>query len=316
MRVLVTGVSGFIGSSLSEKLLDEGFQVIGVDSFFDYYPRKIKENNLYDLLKQPDFEFVESDILGIDWDKIISQVDGVFHQAALAGVRASWGQKFDQYVQNNILGTQRLLEACKNKRVEKFIYASSSSVYGDTDELPIHENSTTNPVSPYGVSKLAAEHLASLYFKSYGVPAVSLRYFTVYGPRQRPDMAFHKFITAVINGDKIEVYGTGEQTRDFTFIDDVVQGNIQAFRNARAGEVYNIGGGSRIKLIDTIRIIEEITGREANLVYTEPQRGDAKHTFSDVTKAKADFDYSPQVDVKSGLEKHYEWLKKNLEIYK
>lgn len=315
MRVLVTGVSGFIGSSLSEKLLDEGFQVIGVDSFFDYYPRKIKENNLYDLLKQPDFEFVESDILGIDWDKIISQVDGVFHQAALAGVRASWGQKFDQYVQNNILGTQRLLEACKNRRVEKFIYASSSSVYGDTDELPINESSTTNPVSPYGVSKLAAEHLASLYFKNYGVPAVSLRYFTVYGPRQRPDMAFHKFITAVINGDKIEVYGTGEQTRDFTFIDDVVQGNIQAFRNARAGEVYNIGGGSRIKLIDTIRIIEEITGREANLVYTEPQRGDAKHTFSDVTKAKADFDYSPQVDVKSGLEKHYEWLKKNLEIY-
>lgn len=315
MRVLVTGVSGFIGSSLSEKLLDEGFQVIGVDSFFDYYPRKIKENNLYDLLKQPDFEFVESDILGIDWDKIISQVDGVFHQAALAGVRASWGQKFDQYVQNNILGTQRLLEACKNRRVEKFIYASSSSVYGDTDELPINESSTTNPVSPYGVSKLAAEHLASLYFKNYGVPAVSLRYFTVYGPRQRPDMAFHKFITAVINGDKIEVYGTGEQTRDFTFIDDVVQGNIQAFRNARAGEVYNIGGGSRIKLIDTIRIIEEITGREANLVYTEPQRGDAKHTFSDVTKAKADFDYSPQVDVKSGLEKHYEWLKENLEIY-
>lgn len=315
MRVLVTGVSGFIGSSLSEKLLDEGFQIIGVDSFFDYYPRKIKENNLYDLLQQPDFEFIESDILGIDWDKIISQVDGVFHQAALAGVRASWGQKFDQYVQNNILGTQRLLEACKNRRVEKFIYASSSSVYGDTDELPINESSTTNPVSPYGVSKLAAEHLASLYFKNYGVPAVSLRYFTVYGPRQRPDMAFHKFITAMINGDKIEVYGTGEQTRDFTFIDDVVQANIQAFRNARAGEVYNIGGGSRIKLIDTIRIIEEITGREANLVYTEPQRGDAKHTFSDVTKAKADFDYSPQVDVKSGLEKHYEWLKKNLEIY-
>jgi len=315
MRVLVTGVSGFIGSSLSEKLLDEGFQIIGVDSFFDYYPRKIKENNLYDLLQQPDFEFIESDILGIDWDKIISQVDGVFHQAALAGVRASWGQKFDQYVQNNILGTQRLLEACKNRRVEKFIYASSSSVYGDTDELPINESSTTNPVSPYGVSKLAAEHLASLYFKNYGVPAVSLRYFTVYGPRQRPDMAFHKFITAMINGDKIEVYGTGEQTRDFTFIDDVVRANIQAFRNARAGEVYNIGGGSRIKLIDTIRIIEEITGREANLVYTEPQRGDAKHTFSDVTKAKADFDYFPQVDVKSGLEKHYEWLKKNLEIY-
>ncbi|MCK5392439.1 MAG: GDP-mannose 4,6-dehydratase, partial [Deltaproteobacteria bacterium] len=176
MRVLVTGVSGFIGSSLSEKLLDQGFQVIGVDSFFDYYPRKIKENNLYNLLKQPDFEFIESDILEINWEKIISRVDGVFHQAALAGVRASWGQKFDQYVQNNILGTQRLLEACKDKTLKKIVYASSSSVYGDTDQLPIRESSATNPVSPYGVSKLAAEHLTTLYFKGYGVPTVSLRY--------------------------------------------------------------------------------------------------------------------------------------------
>jgi len=316
MRVLVTGVAGFIGSSVSEKLLDQGIQVIGVDSFFDYYPRKIKEKNLEFLLSQSDFEFVEADILEIDWDKIISGVKGVFHQAAIAGVRASWGQKFDQYVQNNILGTQRLLEACKDKSIEKFIYASSSSIYGDTKELPIRESSPTNPISPYGVSKLAAEHLSSLYFKGYGVPTVSLRYFTVYGPRQRPDMAFHKFITAVMNGDQIEVYGTGEQTRDFTFIDDAVQANIQAFKSARAGEVYNIGGGSRIKLIDAIRIIEEIVGTEANLVYTEPQRGDARHTFSDVTKAKKDFDYAPQVDVKSGLEKHYEWLKKNVEIYR
>ena len=315
MRVLVTGVSGFIGSSLSEKLLDEGFQVIGVDSFFDYYPRKIKENNLCHLLNHHDFEFIEADILYIDWNEIISRAEGVFHQAAIAGVRASWGQKFDQYVQNNILGTQRLLEACKNKRLEKFIYASSSSVYGDTDELPIRESSPTNPVSPYGVSKLAAEHLASLYYKGYGVPTVSLRYFTVYGPRQRPDMAFHKFIKAIINGDQIEVYGTGEQTRDFTFIDDAVQANILAFNSGKAGEVYNVGGGSRIKLIDAIRIIEEITGKDANLVYTESQRGDAKHTFSDVTKAKTDFDYAPLVDVRSGLEKHYEWLKKNIGIY-
>jgi len=315
MRVLVTGVSGFIGSSLSEKLLDEGFQVIGVDSFFDYYPRKIKENNLCHLLNHPDFEFIEADILYIDWNEIISRAEGVFHQAAIAGVRASWGQKFDQYVQNNILGTQRLLEACKNKRLEKFIYASSSSVYGDTDELPIRESSPTNPISPYGVSKLAAEHLASLYYKGYGVPTVSLRYFTVYGPRQRPDMAFHKFIKAIMNGDQIEVYGTGEQTRDFTFIDDAVQANIQAFKSGKPGEVYNVGGGSRIKLIDAIRIIEEITGKDANLVYTESQRGDAKHTFSDVTKAKTDFDYAPLVDVRSGLEKHYEWLKKNIGIY-
>jgi len=315
MRVLVTGVSGFIGSSLSEKLLDEGFQVIGVDSFFDYYPRKIKEKNLFNSLNHSDFEFVEADILEIDWNNILSNVEGVFHQAALAGVRASWGQKFDQYVQNNILGTQRLLEACKDKSLKKIVYASSSSVYGDTDELPIKETSQTNPVSPYGVTKLSAEHLASLYYKGYGVPTVSLRYFTVYGPRQRPDMAFHKFITAIMNGDQIEIYGNGEQTRDFTYIDDAVQANIQAFKDGKAGEVYNIGGGSRIKLIDTIRIIEKIVGEKANLVYTEPQRGDARHTFSDVSKAETDFEYSPMTDVKSGLEKHYEWLKKDIEIY-
>lgn len=315
MRVLVTGVSGFIGSSLSKKLLDEGFQVVGIDSFFDYYPRKIKERNLENLLNNSDFEFVEADILETDWDKVLSNIAGVFHQAAVAGVRASWGQKFDDYVQNNILATQTLLEACKNRDIKKFVYASSSSVYGDTDELPIKESSPTNPVSPYGVTKLAAEHLSSLYFKGYGVPTVSLRYFTVYGPRQRPDMAFHKFIKAVMKGDEIEIYGSGEQTRDFTFIDDIVQANISAFNNGKPGEVYNIGGGGRIKLIDTIRIIEEIVGEKANLVYTEPQRGDAKHTFSDISKARADFGYDPQVDVRAGLMKHYEWLKENISIY-
>ncbi len=316
MKVLVTGVSGFIGSSLSERLLGEGFQVVGVDSFFDYYPRKIKERNLENLLNKSDFEFVEADILETGWDKIIGDVAGVFHQAAVAGVRASWGQKFDDYVQNNILATQTLLEACKNRDIQKFVYASSSSVYGDTRELPITEGSPTNPVSPYGVTKLAAEHLASLYFKGYGVPTVSLRYFTVYGPRQRPDMAFHKFITAVMKGEQIDVYGTGEQTRDFTYIDDVVQANISAFNNGKPGEVYNIGGGGRIKLIDVIHIIEEIVGKEANLVYTEPQRGDAKHTFSDFSKANTDFGYDPQVDVRAGLEKHYKWLKENISIYK
>jgi len=315
MKVLVTGVSGFIGSSLSERLLGEGYQVVGVDSFYDYYPRKIKEHNIETLLNHPDFEFLEADILDFDWNELLAGVSGVFHQAAIAGVRASWGRKFDDYVRNNVLGTQKLLEACKSSKLDKVIYASSSSVYGDTDELPIKENSPTNPVSPYGVTKLAAEHLASLYYKGYGVPTISLRYFTVYGPRQRPDMAFHKFISAVLKGEQIDIYGTGEQTRDFTFIDDAVEANIQAFKNGQAGEVYNIGGGSRIKLIDAIKIIQEITGKEAKLVFTEPQRGDARHTFSDVTKAKADFGYAPKTDVKAGLEKHYQWLKKNIDLY-
>ena len=315
MKVLVTGVAGFIGSTLSEKLLNGGYQVVGIDSFFDYYPRKIKEKNLESLLGNPDFEFIEVDILEASWNEVLSGVNGVFHQAAVAGVRASWGQSFDQYVENNVLATQRLLEACKDRQLDKFVYASSSSVYGDTNELPIRESSPTNPVSPYGVTKLAAEHLASLYFKAYSVPTVSLRYFTVYGPRQRPDMAFHKFITAVMRGEQIDIYGTGEQTRDFTFIDDAVEANLQAFRSGKPGEVYNIGGGSRIKLLDAIDLIESIVDKKANLVHTDPQRGDAKHTFSDISKANTDFSYNPKVDVKLGLQKHYEWLKENISIY-
>lgn len=315
MKVLVTGACGFIGSSLSERLIEEGMEVVGLDSFFDYYPRKIKERNIENLLNNSGFKFVEADILEVNWDEILSDISGVFHQAAIAGVRASWGGSFNQYVENNILGTQKLLEACTDKNLDKFVYASSSSVYGDSTDLPIKETSPTNPVSPYGVSKLAAEHLASLYSKGYGVPTVSLRYFTVYGPRQRPDMAFHKFISAVMKGDRIDIYGTGKQTRDFTYIDDAVEANLQAFKSGRAGEVYNVGGGSRIELLDAIRLIEEIVGKSANLVHTDPQRGDAKHTFSDITKANTDFGYNPKVDVKIGLEKHYEWLKENISIY-
>lgn len=315
MNILVTGVSGFIGSHLAERLIKEGHHVIGVDSFLDYYPRKIKENSLKELHGKPGFEFIEADILDLDLDKLVGRVDAVFHQAAIAGVRSSWGGRFDEYVRNNILGTQMLLEACKDRDLKKFIYASSSSVYGDAEELPVTESSPTNPISPYGVSKLAGEHLARLYHKGYGVPTVSLRYFTVYGPRQRPDMAFHKFIRAVIMGEEIEIYGTGEQTRDFTFIGDAVEANLQAFKDGIDGEVYNIGGGSRVRLIECVRIIEEISGKKANLKFTESQRGDAKHTYADVSKAKRDFHYSPKVGVEEGIKEHYNWLKENLELY-
>lgn len=315
MDILVTGVSGFIGSHLAERLVKEGHSVTGVDSFLDYYPRKVKENNIKGLRGKPGFEFIEADITALDLNRLVGRVDAVFHQAAIAGVRSSWGGRFDEYVRNNILGTQMLLEACKDRRLKKFIYASSSSVYGDAEQLPVAELSSTNPISPYGVSKLAGEHLACLYYKGYGVPAVSLRYFTVYGARQRPDMAFHKFIRAVIREEEIEIYGTGEQTRDFTFISDAVEANLQALKNGIDGEVYNIGGGSRVSLIECVRIIEKIAGKKADLRFTEPQRGDAKHTYADVSKAKKDFHYSPQVGVEEGIREHYNWLKENLELY-
>lgn len=315
MRVLVTGVAGFIGSHLAERLIDGGYEVLGVDSFFDYYPKRIKENNLSGLLAKTGFEFLEGDLVGLDLNSMVARVSAVFHQAALAGVRASWGSRFGEYVNNNILGTQLLLEASKDKNLKKFIYASSSSVYGNARDFPITEDSPQRPVSPYGVTKLAGEHLASLYHTGYGVPTVSLRYFTVYGPRQRPDMAFHKFISAVMNGEEILIYGTGEQTRDFTYVSDAVEANLQALGTGSPGEIYNIGGGSRILLSDAVKIIEEVTGSKANIKYTDTQRGDAKHTFADISKARNDLSYSPSVNIRDGISKHLDWLLENKELY-
>ena len=315
MRVLVTGVAGFIGSHLASRLINEGYSVLGVDSFLDYYPRSIKESNIKGLMDNPGFEFLEGDIAELDLDGIVSGVEAVFHQAALAGVRSSWGRRFREYVNNNVLCTQLLLEASKDKKLQKFIYASSSSVYGDARDFPISENSPLSPVSPYGVTKLAGENLASLYYTGYGVPTVSLRYFTVYGPGQRPDMAFHRFITAVMSGREIEVYGTGKQTRDFTFISDAVQANLDALSSGKEGEVYNIGGGSRVMLNEAIKLIEEVSGCTANIRYTDAQRGDAKHTFADTSKAETDISYSPKVGIREGISKHYEWISESKGLY-
>ncbi len=315
MRILVTGVSGFIGSHLAERLVADGHSVLGVDSFLDFYPREIKENNMKALLGKPGFEFVEGDLFDLDLGGLLSGVEGVYHQAAIAGVRTSWGGRFSEYVRNNISCTQLLLEAAKDKNLKKFVYASSSSVYGDAEAFPTREDVQLRPVSPYGVTKLAGENLATLYYKGYGVPVVSLRYFTVYGPRQRPDMAFHRFVRAAITGGGITVFGTGEQTRDFTFVADVVEANLRAFSDGVSGESYNIGGGTRIKLIDAIRLIEEISGAKIRIDYKDSERGDARHTSADVSKAERDFNYSPVFGIKEGLTEHYNWLRENIDLY-
>ena len=316
MKILVTGVSGFIGSHLGERLLEEGFDVIGVDSFLNYYPKKIKEHNLIKLIKNPKFHFIEGSIRKLNLGNILSGVEAVFHQAAVPGVRASWGKDFNLYVENNVLCTQFLLEACKGRNIKKFIYASSSSVYGEVNSLPIKETSPTTPISPYGVTKLAGENLTTLYYKAYDVPTVSLRYFTVYGPRQRPDMGFHRFISKILMGKEIEVYGAGDQTRDFTFVGDVVEASIKAMFQGRYGEVYNVGGGNRIGLKQAINYIEEISGNNAKLKYADSQKGDAMHTYADITKAKRDLGYSPTIDIYEGLKRQYDWLKDNLDLYK
>lgn len=276
--------------------------MIGVDCFIPYYPRELKEANLAGARKSATFTFREADICDYFAEpEALNGVDVVFHQAAQAGVRASWGSDFEIYTRNNILGTQKLLEACKARKNVRLVYASSSSVYGETRKFPMSEDDLPSPVSPYGVSKLAAEHLMRLYHVNYGVHAVSLRYFTVYGPRQRPDMAFHRLCRSVLAGDEFPMYGDGEQTRDFTYIDDIVQANIDAAERGRAGGVYNLGGGTRISMNEVIAMIEEIAGRKANIRHETRQRGDVTHTAADVARARRDFGFAPRFDLRAGL---------------
>jgi nucleoside-diphosphate-sugar epimerase len=259
MKALATGCAGFIGSHLTERLLEQGYDVIGIDCFTDYYPREIKEANVANALAHSNFKLIEEDILEMD---NYPEVDFVFHVAAQAGVRASWGMSFEIYTRNNIEATQKLLEFYKDTSLKKFVYASSSSVYGDA-KLPMREDSLLKPVSPYGVTKLAGENLCYLYWKNYNVPTVSLRYFTVYGPRQRPDMAIHKFVKAILNDEEIAVFGDGSQTRDFTYVDDAVEANIFAANNDIVGEVFNVGGGSKISVHKLIGEIERRCHRYA-----------------------------------------------------
>lgn len=311
MNYIVTGAAGFIGSSICEELLKNGDDVLGIDCFIDYYPKKIKENNLKTLFDYTRFKFIDKNINQIDLSELLGGVDVIFHQAAQAGVRASWGKDFDIYTYNNIQGTQKILEACKGKNI-KIIYASSSSVYGETTHLPMKEEHPTQPLSPYGVSKLAAEHLCVLYTKNFKLHTCSLRYFTVYGPKQRPDMAFHKFCKAILTGKEILIYGDGKQTRDFTFIKDAVNANILASKKGTEGAVYNIGGGSRISINEVLTLLEDISGKKVKVIYSEKQKGDVTHTYADTTRAKTEIGFSPNFPLKEGLKQELLWVENGL----
>ena len=308
MKALVTGAAGFIGSHLSESLVASGVDVTGIDCFTDYYARDIKERNIEALRRHPKFTFVEAALQTADLGALLDDVTHVFHQAAQAGVRKSWGKDFLEYTSHNVDSTQRLLEASKERRLERFVYASSSSVYGDHVPIPMKEETYLQPLSPYGVTKLAAEHLCTLYHANYGVPTVSLRYFTVYGPRQRPDMAFHRFFRAAIGGQPITLYGDGEQTRDFTFVADIVAANRAAGDRGTPGAVYNIGGGSRVTVNHVLDLVGRISGRSLDIRREEAQKGDMRDTFADTSRARAELGFAPAATLESGLKAEYEWL--------
>jgi UDP-glucose 4-epimerase len=307
VKALVTGAAGFIGSHLSAALLDEGAEVVGLDCFTDYYPRELKEQNVA-AVARPGFRLVEEALQTADLDALLEGVTHVFHLAAQAGVRRSWGDEFRIYTSFNVDATQRLLEAVRGRPIHRLVYASSSSVYGDIAEIPMREDARLQPVSPYGVTKLAAEHLCHLYHVNYGVPAVSLRYFTVYGPRQRPDMAFHRFTRAAFEGRPISLYGDGEQTRDFTFVADAVAATRAAGDRGRPGAVYNIGGGSRVSINDVLETIGRLTGRPLDIRREDAQKGDMRDTFADTSRARADLGFEPSHTLDTGLAAECGWM--------
>ncbi|MBM4260402.1 MAG: NAD-dependent epimerase/dehydratase family protein [Deltaproteobacteria bacterium] len=308
MKSLITGAAGFVGSHLAEKLIELGHQVVGYDKFLDNYPRRYKEANLASLRERPQFVFHEQDLLTADLKQALRGVDYLFHLAGQPGVRSSWGSEFGRYTENNIQATQLLLEAAKDAKLRKFVYASTSSVYGDTKDLPMREDGQTRPVSPYGVTKLAAEHLCHLYSKAYGVPTVALRFFTVYGPRQRSDMFFHIFLRGLLRGEEIPLFDDGEQTRDFTFCLDILDGVIGAALYPGVGEVFNLGGGSETSLLKAIALAESIAGRKANLKRHDRQRGDVRHTSASIEAARRKLGYAPKVDLHEGLTRQWEWV--------
>ena len=309
MKLVVTGACGFIGSHLCDRLLAAGHDVVGIDGFVPFYPREMKERNIASAKAEKRFTLHETLIeTAPNLRSVLEGADAIYHLAAQAGVRPSWGDDFKGYVDHNVLGTQKLLEAAVEARVTRLIYASSSSVYGDVKELPLRESMALSPVSPYGVTKLAAEHLVHLYGKANDLSVTSLRFFTVYGPRQRPDMAFHRFLKAVRDGQPITLYGDGEQTRDFTFIADLIDVLQAAIVSGKPGLVYNVGGGQRISVLKVLDTISEVTGREVRIDRQAGQKGDMRDTLADTAQAARDLGFIPKTPLATGLKAEWEWI--------
>jgi UDP-glucuronate 4-epimerase len=311
-RALVTGCAGFIGSHLTESLLHEGIAVVGVDCFNANYGRAQKLDNLRHALDWESFEFVPLDLATGDLAELVQDVDVVFHLAAEPGVRSSWGPRFARYVTNNVLATQQLLRALQEVPGRRLVYASSSSIYGQAASLPTSEDVIPAPVSPYGMTKLSGEHLCRIYHVNYGLEVVSLRYFTVFGPRQRPDMAFNIFCRKALHNEEIEVYGDGQQTRDFTFVIDVVAATrAAAVATIEAGGAYNIGGGLRGSLRDVLGTIEKISDTPLSLKFSGEQAGDVRDTGAETSKAHAHLGFDPKISLQDGIAAEFEWVKQH-----
>ncbi len=307
-HALVTGAAGFIGSHLVERLLARGVRVTGVDAFTDYYAPAVKRANLATAGSSARFRLLELDLGAADL-AALPEVDVVFHLAAQPGVRASWGAEFAAYAHHNVLGTQRLLERYRGGRLQRFVYASSSSVYGDAERYPTSEDLLPRPFSPYGVTKLAGEHLVLLYGRNFGLPAVALRYFTVYGPRQRPDMAFHRFCRAMLRGEPITVYGDGTQSRDFTFVADAVEATDLAWERGDGPAVYNVGGGSQVEVRQAIQLLESCLGVKARIRHEPMPPGDPLRTRADATRLRAALGVVPATSVERGLAAEADWAR-------
>jgi nucleoside-diphosphate-sugar epimerase len=310
MKCLVTGAAGFIGSHLCEELLRAGHEVRGVDAFIPYYPRAIKERNLTQARRHPSFRFDAVDLRTDPVEPLVADAEAIFHLAAMAGLLRSWTD-FDGYWTCNVQATQRLLEAIRTKaaRLRRLIYGSTSSVYGrfgsGDETLP------TKPISPYGVTKLAGEQLCTAYAETYGLPVVVLRFFSVYGPRQRPDMGYHLFIRALLRDEPITVYGDGQQVRGNTYVDDCVAATIAAVE-AYPGEVYNLGGGETASVWDILRRLEALAGRPARVVREPARPGDQRYTFADTSKLHRHLGWQPRTTLDEGLARQWEWQKQEL----